>query len=297
MKRSAWNKFVKARDHYRLMVEELCRGLPRLKALQQRFADKRALAVLCAKRNKLPGEIAGSSGRAYTVETPILYNYALDDVKPGDEIGLILVADNPGRREQAAENRRYLVGPSGKIAEKFFRENPLLGLDFRKNVIILNKTPIHTPRTVELRELCRLGGKSVAAALEESQRAMARLLFEFHAALSDWHSGAEPAGGSPAELKVWITGYSEMRKGGIFESYTNTLRGLYAPEEQAGTVNRKAALKRAGLVRLRDNILLFRHFSMNQFTIDLKQQALPGETLERSLERIGAAYRKRILGW
>jgi hypothetical protein len=35
---------------------------------------------------------------------------------------------------------------------------------------------------------------------------------------------------------------------------------------------------------------------MNQFTIDLRKQALPGETLSQSLERIGAAYRERVLG-
>ncbi|MDR1319580.1 MAG: hypothetical protein LBJ90_08135 [Treponema sp.] len=290
MKRGAWNKFIKARDHYRAVVEELCRGLPRLRALQQKLADDRA-----------SGKNGSGSGPAYTVETPILYNYALDEVKPGDEIGLILVADNPGRREQAAENRRYLVGPSGKLADQFFRDNPALGLDFRKDVILLNKTPIHTPRTVELRELCRRGGKSFTAALEESQRAMARLLFEVHAALSDFRGGTDqvPARGEMVKraLKVWIVGYSEMKKGGIFEAYTETLRALYAPRQPAAAAGeRKTAVSKAA-ARLGGDILLFRHFSMNQFTIDLKQQAAPGEILERSLERVGAAYRRRILGW
>jgi hypothetical protein len=35
---------------------------------------------------------------------------------------------------------------------------------------------------------------------------------------------------------------------------------------------------------------------MNQFTIDLRRQSLPGEGAAETLERIGAAYRKRILG-
>jgi hypothetical protein len=35
---------------------------------------------------------------------------------------------------------------------------------------------------------------------------------------------------------------------------------------------------------------------MNQFTIDLGRQALPGEAVRDSLERIGAAYRERIFG-
>jgi hypothetical protein len=253
MKRSAWNQFTAARDHYRAAVEDIRRDLPGLRNVQQKLVKSRA-----------SGEIPGSAGPAYTVETPVVYNGALDDVETGSEIRLILVADNPGRREQAAENRRYLVGPSGKIAEKFFRENPSLGIDFRKNVIILNKTPVHTPRTAELRELCRLGGAALEKALANSQRIMARLLREFHQAL--------------APVPVWIIGYSEMKRGGIFAAYTETLRELY-PDQ-----------------KFKNQLFFYRHFSMNQFTIDLRQQAAPGETLEESLARIGLSYRQRILG-
>ncbi|GBU28659.1 hypothetical protein R84B8_02219 [Treponema sp. R8-4-B8] len=231
------------------MTEELSVSLPKLKKLQQELINTRAEA----------------KNASYIVETPVVYNSALDDVTIDDEIKLIMVADNPGRREQAAENRRYLVGPSGKIAKKFFNDNPQLGIDFVKNVIILNKTPIHSPRTVELRELVRMeGGKhSLAAALEESQRTMACLLFEFHAAL---------------DCPVWITGYSEMRKGGIFETYTEKLKDLYANNE-----------------KMYKQLFFYRHFSMNQFTIDLKQKAKPGESVKKSLERIGEGYRVRIL--
>ena len=227
------------------------RSLPKLRGIQQKFAVSRS----------------DGKNSSYTVETPVVYNSALDDVTIDDEIKLILVADNPGRREQAAENRRYLIGPSGKIAQRFFLGNPALGVDFLKNVIILNKTPIHSARTVELRELCRMeaetGGSSIAAALEESQKTMAALLLEFQTAL---------------DVQAWITGYSEMKKGRIFEVYTDTLKNLYADE------------------RMYNRLLFFRHFSMNQFTIDLKKQTLPGESTAKSLARIGAAYRRRILG-
>jgi hypothetical protein len=216
--------------------------------------------------NGRAGGTAGS-GLVYTVETPIVYNGALDEVSAGSEIRLILVADNPGRREQAAVNRRYLVGPAGKIAGRFFRDNPCLGIDFRENAIILNKTPVHTPRTADLRELCRLGGDALATAISESQRIMARLLLDFHQALSP--------------VPVWITGYSEMKKNGIFAAYTETLEELYRPAASP----------------LWEQICIYRHFSMNQFTIDLRQQASPGESLEASLARIGAAYRRRVLGW
>jgi hypothetical protein len=253
LNRSQWNSFVKARERFREEVDELARSLPKLKSIQQKFADNRT----------------DGKNSSYIVETPVVYNSALNDVTADDEIKLILVADNPGRREQAAENRRYLVGPSGKIAKKFFLDNPALGIDFLKNVIILNKTPIHTPRTVELRELCRMeaqsGGGAISSALAESQKTMASLLLEFHEAL---------------DTPVWITGYSEMKKGGIFEVYTESLKVLYC--------NRQERIKQ---------IYFYRHFSMNQFTIDLKQQSLPGETLAKSLRRIGTAYRKRILNF
>jgi len=246
----AWDRFVKVRDCYRDEIERMQKGMPELRAILQELVDGRSLA--------------------YKVETPIVYNGSLDDVNRDSDIRLILVADNPGRREQAAENRRYLVGPSGKIAEKFFRDNPALGMDFRKNVIILNKTPIHTPRTVELRELCRLGGPPLAAALAESQRLMVRLLVEFRQALACDDGTALP---------VWITGYSEMKKGGVFDVYTNELKTVYAGDSAAPG----------------NTVFLYRHFSMNQFTIDLKRQALPGESLAKTLCRIGTAYRQRFL--
>jgi hypothetical protein len=245
--KKAWQGFVLARERCRSITEELVKAFPNLGKIEQRLAD-------------------GRSGPSYRVQTPVVYNRALDEIGPHDRIKLILAADNPGRREQAAENRRYLVGPSGKLAEKFFREHPSLNIEFRKNVLILNKTPIHTPRTAELRELCRLGGPRLAAAITESQRAMAELLLEFHRCL--------------APIPVWIIGYSEMKKGGIFEAYTGAIKTLYAP-----------------LPRRREELLFFRHFSMNQFTIDLRRQSQKGEALEETLNRIGGAYRERVMGY
>ena len=249
MDKSAWELFSKAREKYRREIIKLQAKLPELQGLQQKLVDSRSAAL--------------ADNMHYRVETPVVYNKALDDVNPESEIKLILVADNPGRREQAAENRRYLVGPSGKIAEKFFRDNPSLKIDFRKNVIILNKSPIHTPRTVELKELCRLGGTDFKAALDESQRLMARLLLEFQRAFGN------------KGIPVWITGYSEMKKGGVFEAYTNEIINLYEKSPY--------------------NIFIFRHFSMNQFTIDLKKQAVPGETVKKTLERIGSEYSRKYL--
>jgi hypothetical protein len=251
MTASAWTAFCRARDHYREALERFNRGLRGLKALQQRLVD-------------------GRSGPAYPVETALVYNQALDEVGPAADIRLILVGDNPGRREQAV--RRYLVGPSGKIAEGFFRSTAELGIDLRTNVLILNKTPVHTPRTAELKELCRLGGAGLTDALAETQRFMASLLLEFHRALSP----AKRRGPAPP---VWITGYSEMKEGGIFGPYTQTLGELYAGNP------------------LGDSVFLYRHFSMNQFSSDLRRQTREGESVRSALDRIGRAYRRRILGW
>jgi NRPS condensation-like uncharacterized protein len=74
-------------------------------------------------------------------------------------------------------------------------------------------------------------------------------------------------------------GYSEMKKKGLFETYTEELKKLYADKPQ-----------------FFKQLFLFRHFSMNQFTIDLKKRALDGESASESLKRIGEVYRKRILG-
>ncbi|MDR1903994.1 MAG: uracil-DNA glycosylase family protein [Treponema sp.] len=258
MNSNAWRQFCTVRERFRELTESLDKELPYLKTMQQEMVNLR-------------------SGPEYNVETSVVYNFALDEIRQDDDLKLILVADNPGRREQ--EKRYYLVGPSGKIAEKFFRDNPSLGIDFRKNVIILNKTPIHTPRTAELRTLGKGGNESTESrahikafegAFLQSQKIMAALLQQLHTALSD----------SNKPVPVWIIGYSEMKNGGVFETYTKTLQALYQNEQER-----------------KDEIFLFRHFSMNQFKIDFNRQALSLEAPRETLDRIGRAYRKRILGW
>ena len=243
MNSNTWTNFTKVRSLFKQEADEILKSLPKLKQVQQNYADNR-------------------SETTYKIETPVVYNTALDEITIKDDIKLILVADNPGRREQAAENRKYLVGPSGKIAHKFFRDNPSLEIDYLKNVIILNKTPIHSARTNELKELCRMY-KSLPGVLDKSQEIMADLLLKFHLILN---------------CPVWITGYSEMRKSGIFEVYTEKLKELCKNNNE-----------------LNNNIFIFRHFSMNQFTIDLKRQSIPEENVLKNLKRIGKTYKEKIL--
>jgi hypothetical protein len=245
MNKNAYKTFCECRNNFRAITDDIQNALPYLRKFQQRLIDSRP-------------------GPAYHVDTPVVYNTALDDVDESADIRLILVGDNPGRREQMAENRRYLVGQSGKIAENFFKLEPELSIDFRKNVIILNKTPVHTARTAELKELCGLGGEEIKHVVDASQMKMAGLLADFFRAL---------------RVPIWICGYSEMKRSGIFAAYTGALRVLI----MNGTLDK-------------NSIFIYRHFSMNQFTIDLrKKMSEYGTGAVETLRRIGTEYRERIL--
>lgn len=207
----------------------------------------------------------------YRIETPVVYNEALDDLKLGDKPRFIIVADNPGKNEQKAANRRYLVGQSGKLAQGWFRKE--LDLDFRNSALIINKTPIHTPKTAELGRLRRLAAEDskqraaqLDSILDESQRTMARLAFRLHSCL----------GGV-----LWVSGYGELKPRGLFAAWAEETAALYAKAPKA----------------LRDKVWVFRHFSMNQFAIEYKQYAGTGLEPMEKLAVIGKANRVRILGW
>ncbi len=77
-----------------------------------------------------------------------VYNTDLD-ILVKEDIKYILVADNPGNIE--ALNERYLIGPAGLAARVYF-ERAMVS-NFKKEVIVLNKTPIHTSITNKLENL------------------------------------------------------------------------------------------------------------------------------------------------
>ncbi len=202
--------------------------------------------------------LARANGYDYALETPIVYNRALDTLVPGRAPRIVLVADNPGLNEQRAEKRAYLVGQSGRLAEGFFSRE--LGLDFRADAIILNKTPVHTPKTKELAGLL----PGFAPLLEESQRYMAGLALRVAAVL---------------DADIWIIGYSELGPRGLFRIWADAFR---------------AGLPASGLSP--ERILVFRHFSMNQFSADYYRNRRPDEEPMQALRRIGSAYRRDKLG-
>lgn len=234
--------FHQLREDFKNYCKDLQERLPHLLSLQKELIDQR-------------GE------NAYPIETPVVYNHEWDEIGPHNEIHLILIADNPGRREQEAKNRRYLIGPSGKILERFFQKHPELGVQNRKQILILNKTPIHTPRTMDLKILKQ--DATVAKLLIESLQKMAEFAYRAQTIF-------------PA-IPLWIIGYSEMSEGKLFWPYTTHLRQRY--QEDPDTYKR---------------VFLFRHFSMNQFTIDLARHHIDNEPVMETLKRIGGMYRERI---
>lgn len=248
-----WAAFCKFRDAFKLKTAEWAAAVPDLCELQA-----------CAAQQDTP---------PYPIETPVVYSRDFDTVTRDNEIKLIVVGDNPGKDEQREINRRYLVGQSGKIAEGFFRRNPELGIDFRKNTLILNKTPVHTAKTGHLKYLA---AHSVQAAqlIQESQEWMAKATAQLHQTLTEETCCA-----------LWLVGYGELKHRGIFALYRDTLCAAYTGNSAAW-----------------EQVQVFRHFSMNSFLTELRKlsdaQQAAGTlcSLNERLTEIGTTHRREIFG-
>jgi len=196
----------------------------------------------------------------YDVETPIVYNHSLDLIEEKDDICLILVGDNPGKEEQKHSNQRYLVGQAGRIAEGFFAKHKELKIDFRKNVIILNKTILHTSKTLLLKKLIK-EDDSIKDFFLKDQIWQARLALNLQKIFN---------------CPLWIIGYSELGDKGVFKNYASTIKT--ESEENA-----------------KQNIFLYQHFSMNCFIKQLKTSYNKTLSLEENLKKLGTNNRKKIL--
>lgn len=211
------------------------------------------LQLAAAKNNGTP---------EYPVETPVVYNHAWDEVRESDKIKLILVGDNPGKNEQLHKNQKYLVGQAGKIANGFFKANKEFKIDFKKNVIILNKSPIHSAKTKELAFILKHSNdKRIKEFFEYSQIFTAKKTFVLQQKL---------------QCPIWLVGYGELREKGIFSVYANEIKRLYAPIQKK-------------------ELYVFQHFSMNRFIIDLKVNSKPELSLEENVKTLGLMHRKEIL--
>lgn len=254
MNTSEWNSFCEFRSQFRQKVEEWKKCAPKLMELQKKAA-----------------ELAGTP--EYPFENTVVYNTDLDKITQEDEIKLIVIGDNPGKDEQRTKNQRYLCGQAGKIADGFFKRNPELGIDFRRNVIILNKTPVHSAKTAQLKTIIKLGGKPVSDLIMESQIWMAEQTAALHQQLE--------------KTSLWLVGYSELKEKHFFCPYKDELKKMYTQ----GSVKDKAAWER---------VFVYQHFSMNRFTIDLAEQiekkSLQGKSLASQLECVGIIHKDEIFG-
>lgn len=215
----------------------------------------------------------------YPVETAVVYNTAYDSVTINDEIRLIVIGDNPGKEEQLAINRKYLVGQSGRIADGFFQRNSELQIDFRKNAVIVNKTPVHTAKTTHLRYLQKHGGEKICTLIFQSQVTMAQAAANLHQSLIH---GARSAQSVP---QLWLVGYSELKGRGLFIPYRDSFKAAY--KNPSGTMNSAW-----------NEVYVYQHFSMNRFLVDLNQfqAAHPDCTLLQALQMLGHQHRDEIFG-
>ena len=211
----------------------------------------------------------------YELQTPIVYNTALDEITQNDEIKLIVIGDNPGKDEQLTKNQKYLVGQAGKLGNSFFKNHDELGIDFRKNVIILNKTPIHSAKTNQLKKFATFGGKEIENLIKETQIWMAQETAKLHQKLLQ---GSE----NKDYPQLWLVGYSELKEKGIFTDYKNELKKQYQTSEEA---------KNAW-----DNVFVYQHFSMNRFSIDLKEFSTENKNLDlkTQLKTLGKKHKDEI---
>ena len=254
MTKNQWNAFCEYRENLRKKCDSWLTLSEELKPLQTEASKK--------------------DTPAYPLETPVVYNSAYEEINAEDEIKLIVIGDNPGKDGQLKKNRRYLVGQSGKIADGFFKRNPELGIDFRKNVIIMNKTPVHTAKTSHLKYLLKNGSEEIVSLILESQKEMAEMASKLHQSLVEEKSPGEKS------TQLWLVGYAELKGKGLFLPYRDVLKNAY---------HGKSAW---------DEVFVFQHFSMNRFLVDLKdfRKNNGNLSLEESLKKLGHQHRDEIFG-
>jgi len=185
-----------------------------------------------------------------------VYNSDIDLFERDCDIKYILVADNPGKEE--AEENRYLIGPAGTQARNFFEYNELVE-DFSKEVLVLNKTCLHTNATSDLRKL------NTNELFAESQKFMAELVYDFHKLLA---------------CELWIVGCSEIKPRGIFSVFGDTLTQFYSRDKGDS---------------LRERVMCYKHFSYGNFIHDLKKNQ--STDIYIKLRSLGADMRLKTFGW
>ncbi len=137
----------------------------------------------------------------YEITNSFIYNEKLDDLTEKSDIKYIWIQDNPGYTEMLQS--RYAVGASGKAGQNFL-ENTGLVDSFDKEVIVLNKEPIHTKVTANL---SKLKNKDLQ---DETQVYMSNFIYRLHKIF---------------ECDLWILGLSNLNS--IFKAFKESMKLLY----------------------------------------------------------------------
>ena len=152
--------------------------------------------------------------------------------------------------------------------------------------MILNKTPVHSAKTAQLKRIAKLGGEEVASLLVESQIWMAQKTAELHKAFCQKTGSGIAGGSSDGGCELWLVGYSELKDKALFTQYRDTLKQTIinqSPDQW-------------------DKVYVFQHFSMNRFTIDLadyekeNQAGLKNKSLIEKIHQLGTLHKTEIFG-
>ncbi len=112
-----------------------------------------------------------------STEISVVGNKSFNEIDVND-VRYIIVGDNPGKTEK--EKGKYLIGDSGQKLRTFFEVHQFVE-DFRKNVVVFNKTPLYSNTTKELKkERDKLKSTNYYF---ELQKEMAKIVFRAHKVL------------------------------------------------------------------------------------------------------------------
>lgn len=269
---------------------------------------KKELKEKCDEWNKFAAELIPLQKETsredtpdYPVENAVVYNTALDELTSDSEIKLIVIGDNPGKSEQLNINQKYLVGQAGKLADGFFKKHPELEIDFRKNVIILNKTPIHSAKTKHLSKIEKsLESKNSPASklIHDSQIWMAQKTARLHI---DLYNAALVTYTDPSNIpflpQLWLVGYSELKPRGLFLPYRDTLAQTYNGQPKPTSATYTDQSKSTGTsIDPWSHVFVYQHFSMNCFNKDITNYETINSSLslKQSLEHLGNIHKAEI---
>ena len=113
--------------------------------------------------------------------------------------------------------------------------------------------------------MIKQGGPEVEALILDSQKWMAEQTARLHQALEG--------------TQLWLVGYSELKEGHFFMPYRDTLKSSYNASPKSW-----------------NNVYVFQHFSMNRFSIDLKEysQQDPTANLMDQISKLGQQHKTEI---